>query len=559
MSKQSAYEEYMKNFEAKGSLEPANMTYVNSFFNNIPHKMLVFKTKSIDTSAYATRSKNFGLSGIYNIYINPNFEKSKNGLELHEKGHIILGHLVSNTFNDRTFQMKVKFAWPRIRKFIEVNKDVKMSEKEIQDIYIKKVSKILLNYAMDYEVNSKLFTKEEYDTFEKLFENDYMTAALNTEEMPEDVFEKCVSDKIADPTIKIVSGLWPEDVNFPLKLQFTQYIDLMIADPEKFFKKIKLARQKPNAGGQSDEEGTQSDESSGSSAGDDQSKSDSSKSSSNSNANSDETISLSDIDDLANEFNDMDEEAMKKLQEAAEAAEDDEDEGASDIADAMSSLGESYSPVAGNNKRNGIIDVKKSRVLEKKVLEAVFNKVIFNARQDPVYNYNRKKYNSDVLVPKAREEQLWRPGNIVLLVDCSGSINDNAISAMISCVKQVAKKCGPKSRIVWWDTQLRGDYPLRKNKGPSYYGGTDIARGITYVKQHYLKQSNDKLIIISDYYDSLEGWMDILSSIKNDVVGLCWLHASGNENTKEYISNFIDDSKVNAFLKKLPTTLVNIS
>ena len=190
-----------------------------------------------------------------------------------------------------------------------------------------------------------------------------------------------------------------------------------------------------------------------------------------------------------------------------------------------------------------------------------------NTRQDPVYYYNRKKYNSNVMISRSREEQLWRPGNIILLVDCSGSIDDTTIGTMVKTVRRIAKKCGPKSRIIWWDTFLEGDYPLNADKGPKGYGGTNIAKGIKYVRQHYLRQSNDKLVIISDYADSLTQWYDEVRKIKNDVVGLCWLYSRDKTETAEqYLSNwwsYDNDGEENKsfdkLLKKIPTTLVNIS
>ena len=254
--------------------------------------------------------------------------------------------------------------------------------------------------------------------------------------------------------------------------------------------------------------------------------------------------------------------------EAAEKA----DQGDGDEGDGFDSSGgdddnNGYSPFGTGLKRSEIIDVKDTHALENELLKAVYNKTVLNTRQDPVYYYNRKKYNSNVMISRSREEQLWRPGNIILLVDCSGSIDDTAIGTMVKTVRRIAKKCGPKSRIIWWDTFLEGDYPLNADKGPKGYGGTNIAKGIKYVRQHYLRQSNDKLVIISDYADSLTQWYDEVRKIKNDVVGLCWLYSRDKtETAKQYLSNwwsYDNDGEENKsfdkLLKKIPTTLVNIA
>ena len=194
------------------------------------------------------------MSGIYNIYVNPAYEKSYDGLLLHEVGHIIFGHLQSNAFNEKTFEMKLKFAWARIRKLISIGDDVKLSEKEIQDIYLNKVKQIMLNYAMDYEVNSKLFTPEEWAEQAQKFEYDWMKIQYEDDNISEEFYEETFNIKKDDPTKKLVSALWPEDVGFPLKLQFTQYIDLMIRDPEKFFEKLLLLNPPPMSGNGGDDQ-----------------------------------------------------------------------------------------------------------------------------------------------------------------------------------------------------------------------------------------------------------------------------------------------------------------
>ena len=597
MSKKSIFSEYNKLFPAPTPKNPATYDEVKGILNRTPHKMLTFQKQPGDAPAYATRSSNFGTTGIYNIYVNPDYEKSYDSLLLHEIGHIIFGHLQSNAFNEKTFEMKLKFAWARIRKLIITGDDVKLSEKEIQDIYINKVKHIMLNYAMDYEVNSKIFTPDEWKEFTQKFESDWMRVQYEDDDVPEEDYEEALNLKKNDPTKKLVSALWPEDVGFPLKLQFTQYVDLMLRDPEKFFEKLLLINPPPMSGngtgaqdddsqgqsngnfkknknpqsgqgngdGQSDSEDEKPNEQFG---GNGDGKEDKSYKGKEGNGSASGKMSLADIDRLAKEAEDMDEEAMKKVTEAAEKADqgdgDESDDFESSDGDDSSS---GYSPFGTGGKRSEIIDVKDTHALENELLKAVYNKTVLNTRQDPVYYYNRKKYNSNVMISRSREEQLWRPGNIVLLVDCSGSIDDTAIGTMVKTIRHIAKKCGPKSRIIWWDTALEGDYPLNADKGPKGYGGTNIAKGIKYIRQHYLRQSNDKLVIISDYADSLTHWYDEVKKIKNDIVGLCWLYSSDKtETTKQYLSNWWgygndeeENKSFDKFLKKIPTTLVNIS
>ena len=450
---------------------------------------------------------------------------------------------------------------------------------------------------MDYEVNSKIFTPDEWKEFTQKFESDWMKVQYEDDNVSEEDYEEVLNLKKNDPTKKLINALWPEDVGFPLKLQFTQYVDLMLRDPEKFFEKLLLINPPPmsgngigtqnddsqgesngnfkknknpqngqgDGGGQSDSEDEKPDEQFGGNGNGEEDKSYKGKEGKGSASGK---MSLADIDRLAKEAEDMDEEAMKKVTEAAEKADQgDDDEGDDFDSSGGDDSSNGYSPFGTGGKRSEIIDVKDTHALENELLKAVYNKTVLNTRQDPVYYYNRKKYNSNVMISRSREEQLWRPGNIILLVDCSGSINDTAIGTMVKTVRRIAKKCGPKSRIIWWDTFLEGDYSLNADKGPKGYGGTNIAKGIKYVRQHYLRQSNDKLVIISDYADSLTQWYDEVKKIKNDVVGLCWLYSRDKtETAKQYLSNwwsYDNDGEENKsfdkLLKKIPTTLVNIA
>ncbi|MCF0125583.1 MAG: VWA domain-containing protein [Clostridia bacterium] len=558
MDKIDIYNEYISKYEAPAYVKPVAFDETASLISKVPHKELTFNKVQPDAVAFATRSKNMGTSGSYNIYVNPDYTKSKDELKLHEYGHIVFSHLLSNTLNEKIFKLKVGFAWSKLEKFIEVDDSLKLSKKEIQEVYTKKVANIMLNYAMDYEVNSKLFTKEEFDNFKKRNENDFFSTFLKNEEITPEYMEKLLEEK--DKGKELIKPLWPEDVNFPLKLQFTQYLDLMLKNPEDFFQKLKIMNSQMADGGEG--EGQESQGSGGDS--DDKQQEGKGKGSSG-------KISTKDLDKMEKAAEDMNGEKMEKAADEAEKADkgsgggDEEDElGMNDENDKGNSGGDedssqNYSPI-GHGSRSYMIDASNSSDLEKAITKAVFNKVVLNERQDPVYYYNRKKYNSNILISKSRPEQLWRPGNVVLLVDCSGSINDKAISAMVNAVRKVAHHCGQKSRLVWWDTELEGDTLLRKSAGPEGSGGTNIAKGIKYVREHYLRQSNDKLIIISDYEDNLGYWLDEASKIKNDIMGLCWLYAEDKAQTPESYVESISYGSVDVrnFLKKIDTTLVNI-
>ena len=483
-----------------------------------------------DPLAFACRSRN--TTGVFEIYVNPNIpSECQEPLELHEFGHVIFTHMSLMENQRKIIIQKIMSYWNRFEKHIDEN-----ALKTKEDI--QKASKIIcnaiLNIAMDYEVNSKLYTDEEWVIFKEYVQwacaNARALAPNSTEEQLKEALEW-----VKNPTeSSLFTPCWPEDDGFPKGLDYRQYVDLILMKPENAMDIIKSKIKGNKNAGQSMGGDEESDQNS-----------------------TPDKISKDDLDRILQEQNDANNEENNQVISDAEA-QDCEENGTNKRQEINTPRWSPFSHV----KSDDVISIKNHKRLKRKLLNEIINKHILLSREDTLYYYNRKKYNSDTMISKTKGEDVYRPGNIYLLVDCSCSIGSEIISVIVGTVKEIAKSCGPYSRIIWWDTDLAGDYPLKSFKGPSTYGGTTIWKGIEYVRQKYLKRSNDKLIILSDYYDSLVHWYDELCKIKNDCVGICWGNFEGTKVDVKFMkdrSTTYDGRDIYAdLMKKLPTTLVNV-
>lgn len=520
------------------NLEPKFWSYHADALNEMNMVVWTYIHPNIRSSqpmAFACRSRN--TTGVYEVYVNPNVPyECREPLELHEFGHVIFTHMSLLENQRKILVQKIMSYWNRFEKHIEDN--VLETKEDIQ-----KASKIvcdaILNIAMDYEVNSKLFTDDEWKTFVEYIQWASIKAAADAPNTTKEELDKIIEwlDNKSEDKDLLFHPCWPEDEGFPKGLDYRQYIDLMLMRPDNAMDAIKKAIGKTDSG---------SGDGNGSGSG---------------KGNHGGKISKSDLEKILKEQNDANNEASNDAKEEAEK-QDDAEQGTSSNA-ARDKLNQGGWSPNGHSVDKRIYDYKNSKALGRKILNEIINKQVLMCRQDNLYYYNRQKYNSNLLISKMKSEDLYRPGNIYLLVDCSCSIGSDVIEAIIGVVKNISKKCGPHSRIIWWDTALAGDYPLKELKGPTHCGGTAISHGIHYVSEKYLKRSNDKLIVLSDYEDSLHMWYDELEKIrKNDCLGICWGSFKGNatETIKRVCRTYDDNDEVffQKFIKKLPTTLVDI-
>ena len=490
--------------------------------------------------AFCARSRR--TTGVFEIYVNPYvpYEVIK-PFELHEFGHVIFTHMSLMNNQREILIQKIMSHWSKFEGHLD-DSILKSS-----DVDIKKAAQIIcnaiLNIAMDYEVNSKLFTDDEWKTFVDYTQWAFISASIGSESTTNEELVKIQEWITSTEQNKklLFQPCWPVDSGFPKGLDYKQYVDLMLMKPDNAMDALKKALNNQQGQG-------------GSSDGQD---------GSNGSGEGNFKISKTDLEKLKEQQSDANSDASNDAIDKAQE-QDDEENGTSGGGQRQKNNISGWGLNEGKQNED-VIDVTDNKALKSKLLKEVINKHILLCRQDNMYYYNRQKYQSNLLVSKTKDEDIYRPGNVYLLVDCSGSIGTNSISAIIGVVKDIAKKCGPKSRIIWWDTRCEGDFLLKEMKGPKGCGGTEIGGGIRYVRENYLKKNNDKLIVISDYCDALNCWLDELSKIKkNDCIGICWGNFKDHKNPTEWLKNSCitydnDDTMYKGLIKKLPTTFVNVS
>lgn len=182
----------------------------------------------------------------------------------------------------------------------------------------------------------------------------------------------------------------------------------------------------------------------------------------------------------------------------------------------------------GDGESTNLVDATPTMRLDRSVLKFIekncIGKTVQRDRQDPLYNYNRGKTSGGVMRTRITTVEEYRPGNLVALIDVSGSVDIELVKALLSEILKYKSKFGTKSRIILWDTRLVDDLPLKRSNLEAICcgGGTSIARGIKYAKEKYLKSEQDKLCVISDFEDCLGDWAEELAEVKGETFAVCW-------------------------------------
>ena len=182
----------------------------------------------------------------------------------------------------------------------------------------------------------------------------------------------------------------------------------------------------------------------------------------------------------------------------------------------------------GDGESTNLVDATPTMRLDRSVLKFIekncIGKTVQRDRQDPLYNYNRGKTSGGVMRTRITTVEEYRPGNLVALIDVSGSVDIELVKALLSEILKYKSKFGTKSRIILWDTYLVDDLPLKRSNLEAICcgGGTSIARGIRYAKEKYLKSEQDKLCVISDFEDCLGDWAEELAEVKGETFAVCW-------------------------------------
>jgi hypothetical protein len=128
---------------------------------------------------------------------------------------------------------------------------------------------------------------------------------------------------------------------------------------------------------------------------------------------------------------------------------------------------------------------------------------------DLFYYENRNKYETGLLMPRRRKTEKLAAGNVVILLDVSGSIPDTFTEAAVNAIMIAEAQNtfdAENSRLVCWAANLVDDtdiFSIHKIRGG---GGTQLADGIEYCKKY--TGDNAAFFIISDLQDEIADWIE---------------------------------------------------
>ena len=168
-------------------------------------------------------------------------------------------------------------------------------------------------------------------------------------------------------------------------------------------------------------------------------------------------------------------------------------------------------------------------------------------KKDNLYLYNRG-INRTVIAPVIRRKTtISREPTITFLIDISGSMDTRLVDRILNTIAKKMKKIGRglKYNIITWSTQL-GEHitDIDPRKGVpriSMGGGTRMARGIEFFKEHYGPES--VLIVISDFEDYLEEWKRVESGMSQYTMWGFNYGYTSYENTSGFTNMKVRDFK----------------
>lgn len=522
-------------------VKPAAYDDIKKALNTLVYEYIEDKPLS-EAPAAATRSP----TGIYQIIL-PNDipEYGRIPLDLHENGHCIFQHLKDSETKINSVIRQLRGKWADFKAKIE--KDSDFDDDDMLRSFALRIS----NVAMDCEINSKYFGGgQDWKTqTENISVAVTATTITRAKEITDEQFKRLKKElSNTEAVLKSCEGMHPEQFNFPLGLNWAAYINLILLNPNEFMDNMskQMDEQKEiekmleqlidmmNSQGQGKGKGdsNQKKKSQDSSSGSGQGKGESKKSQSKGkvkaskikNAQKKQAKISSEAEEIAKKA------AQEKAKQKADSGEEPGDD------DWGGSQGDSDDPGIGTDHFRSECSLKTNYVLDRGVRSFIEKCCLGNAvtyeKQDPLYNYNRGKTDHNgVMRMRTTVQQVYRPGNLIAVIDVSGSVNIDLVKALLNELKKYRSNFGYRSRIILWDTELVDDFSFKELKSIHRGGGTDIAAGISYAKK-YLKSDADKLFIISDFEDYLNQWVRVIETLRSDVFGICWGGSDGKETLK---------------------------
>lgn len=154
----------------------------------------------------------------------------------------------------------------------------------------------------------------------------------------------------------------------------------------------------------------------------------------------------------------------------------------------------------------------------REVMQHIRSRVVKqDTRKDVMKLYNKGVVRSVIAPTVSRKVTISNEPKLVYLIDISGSMDTQLIDRILKTISKSMVKLsrGLKYDIITWSTclgeHIRDINPRKVIPKISSGGGTRIAKGIKYFKDHY--DPSATLIVISDFEDYLEEWNQIESTM----------------------------------------------
>lgn len=442
-----------------------------------------FPTKHKNPIAYTLKHGKGFDSGSLKIFLPP----ENKGIDLnhylfvHEAGHIIFNHSLGS-------EIKEDILKDRLEQVYNENIDLFKNKKDFFNTFFTYV----FNVAQDFEVNSKFFTKDEFDYLNKI-----------------------ISDYIGLES----KGMWPEDYGFPVGENWRLYLNMIIEHLRDFIKNYKKNNSsESNKTAEGDAKGDQnsnstpeekSNEHVNDNSDDEDEENGEEDEENKTDTNEDnESLTDEDIEEISKEVEETSEENLSEREETKDAEKTIQSRG--------DSTGDKAERYKINEKReNDITEVVK--IIEKEL----FKESSFE-RRDLLYKSNR--FCESVIRPKYYDVDVLEKKTFFLVLDVSGSMSEKFITDVILSFRKLAKKFKKDSRVIFWNDELVLDKEIRDSIDFLHGGNTDIGAAFEYINLYYKSLVKDSvLFVISDFCDDLSRWHRNLSKLntsKNIAISL---------------------------------------
>lgn len=522
---------------------------------------------------------------VYNVVCNQTgLDYTDYRVKLHELGHIYLGHLDGlHEELDRRICNVFKLYRGELIEQINSNCGIDFAEKLIAKVIDDPIlNHSLHNIAMDMEVNTKILSNEDVEEMETEITSilpDTGTKVFEElrDKVEDEVLKKAIDDKLnqmkEESKIKLILPIryhYPDGSPFPDELSYPEYLIMIIKNLDQFVKMLVSIKM----GGSGDTQGISSEDvknmleglgNGNASAGLDELLQQMGMTDADPNQNgkglgkgeegNDSNPSLDDIlnslgkHDSSNSGGKAGSSESKELQRQGRRADHGTEE--RDSTDVKRSLGQ-ITACGGSGCGDGpggdfLREVAKTSDPVDEAIDEVIrnykNKVVKREIvRDVMKNYNRG-INRKVIAPSMSSQvtMVYEP-KIVYLIDISGSMDTCLVDRILNTIAKKMRKCGTgrglKYDIISWNTSL-GEHIKDidpKNPVPRIHvgGGTRLAKGIKYFKEHY--DNSATLVIMSDFEDYLQEWAEIEKSMGDYSL---WGFNYGRSNYNQKFKNIV--------------------